>query len=478
MAPGRTIATARALLAGTGVALAVAAGWGRPLWWAMPALALAVLLTERFAVRLVFGRQAASFSLSDAALAVALVLAPGSWIVLGFTCGYALGRVSRQPWVKLSYNVVQQFWVVGAAVLVTTLTGHGVLGACAGLAAFAVLNHVAVAIPISATSGVPYRTVLVAIGPLGILHNAGNASVGLLAGWLVVHAPVGLLGLVVPIGMLWWSYQQQTRRHAEARLFEELARGQEKVAGGTIDASAQVVTAAAARLFGAETELLLRHPDGPVRYVGDEHGVHARQRVDGDAFNAPWVLRALARRGVLVGHDGDRPYCSVVLGSRDQPVAVLVARRPDRAAAFTRADAQLAEVLARQAESWLSVADLTARHDIAVGQAEAYGAATRVLGDLGVETAPTLAVLRESTMRLSRLASSFDGPDAVSEIIAELHAVERAVASLLGAIALASDPRPATASNGQHPAAQPAAGNGRRTTEWTTTGRLEDAVGR
>jgi hypothetical protein len=479
MAPGRTIGSARAVLAGTGVVLAIVAGWGNPSWWALPALGLGVLLSERAAVRIVFGRQAASFSLSDAVLAVALVLSPGSWIVVGFTCGYALGRVSRQPWVKLSFNVVQHVWVVAVAVLITNVVGGGVLGAAAGLAAFTVLNYMIVAIPISATSGVLYHKVLFAIGPLGVIHNAGNASVGLLAGWLVIHAPLGLLGLVVPVGMLWWSYQQQTRRHAEARLFEELARGQEKAAGGTVDASAHVVTTAAARLFGgAEVELLLRHPDGPVRYVGDENGVNARLRADADAFDAPWVLRALAQRGVLTGHDGDRPYCSVVLGDRDHPIAVLIARRPERAAGFARGDSQLAEVLAGQAESWLSVAELTARHELAVGRAEAYGAASRVLGDLGEETVPALAVLRESTMRLSRLASSFNGPAAVSEIVAELHAVERAVASLLGAIALASDPRPAhlAGQNGQQPAAQPAASR-RGAMEWTTTGRLEDAVG-
>jgi hypothetical protein len=476
MTPGRTIATARLALAGAGLVLAIDAGWGRPAWWALPALALAVLVSERAAVRIVLGRQGALFSLSDAVLAVALVLAPGTWTVIAYTTGHALARVSRQPWVKLSFNVVQQFSAVAVAVQVTKLAGGGIVGPCAGLAAFALLNYLIVAIPISATSGVPYRKVLVAVGPLGALHNAGNASVGLLAGWLVIHAPLGLLGMVVPIGMLWWSYQQQTRRHAEAELFEELARGQEKVAGGTVDASAQVVTTAAARLFGAEVELLVRHPDGPVRYVGDERGVSARLRADADAFNTPWVLRALAQRGVLTGHDDGRPYCSVALGPRDHPVAVLIAHRATRATAFARADAQLAEVLARQAESWLSVAELTAQHEAAVGQVEAYGAASRLLGDLGVETVPALAVLRESTMRLSRLASSFDGPDAVSDIVAELHAVERAVASLLGAIALASDPRPGRLSSANgHPVGAAPAG---RATEWTTTGRLEDAVGR
>ena len=127
-------------------------------------------------------------------------------------------------------------------------------------------------------------------------------------------------------------------------------------------------------------------------------------------------------------------------------------------------------MLVAQAESWLSVAELSARRDEAVGRAEAYGAATRVLGDISQETVPALAVLRESAHRLSRLATRFDGPDAVDDIVAELYSVERAVASLLGAISLAG----AAAAPAELPAgaAEPAGD-----AEWTTTGRLEDAVG-
>jgi hypothetical protein len=184
------------------------------------------------------------------------------------------------------------------------------------------------------------------------------------------------------------------------------------------------------------------------------------------------VLRALAARGVFTGQDGDRPYCSAVLGDPERPQAVLVAYRPPKAAAFSRADTQLAEVLVRQAESWLSVAELAARRDEALGRAEAYGAANRVLGEVSQETVPALAVLRESAHRLSRLATRYDGPDAVDEIVAELYSVERAVASLLGAISLASETAVAgleLTSTGSVPA--------RTEAEWTTTGRFEDAVG-
>ncbi len=476
LTPDRVIALTRAALVVFGIVFAALAGWGSAPWWALPALTLASAVSVRASVRVTVGRQGVAFALNDAVMAIAFLFAPGAWVPVAMALSFLLATVGRRPWTKVSFNSALQFCTVAGGVLVTQLAGGGLPGACAGLAVYAVLTHLVVAVPVAATSDVSYRKVLVASGPLGIVHTAGNVSVGLLAGWLAVHAPVGLLGLVVPVGLLWWSYQQQARRASEAQLFAELARGQERI-GGSVDASAQVIATAMARLFGAdEVEVLLRHPDGLVRYVGDEHGTNVRVRVDADALDAPWVLRALAGRGVMIGHDGERPYCSAVLGDPQRPLAVLVAHRPGRAAAFTRGDAQLAEVLVRQAESWLSVAEMAAKHDVAVGRAEVYGAATRVLGDLGEETVPALAVLRESAHRLSRLASGFDGPDAVTEIVTELYSVERAVASLLGAIALASDARaprhPALASGSPDPGESSIPDP-----EWTTTGRFEDAVG-
>lgn len=471
MKPDKVISWVTAALVLAGAVLVAFAGWGMPHWWALPALAVASAITVRTSVRMSVGQQTLSFTLNDAAMAVALLLAPGAWIAVAVPLGYLVATIGKRPWLKLTFNSAAQFSTVAAGVVVMQLTGGGVLGAVAGLAVFALVNHLIVAVPLAVTSRLPYRRVMVAMGPLGIVHTAGNASVGLLAGWLAVQAPLGLFGLIVPVGMLWWSYQQQTRRASEAQLFAELAQGQERL-GGSVDASAQVITVAAARLFGAaRVEMLLLHPDGLLRYSGDLSGVGPRMRADADALDTPWVLRALAARGVLVGQDGTQPYVSAVLGDPERPLAVLVAHRPPQSATFTRAEVQLAGVLATQAESWLSVAELSARRDEAIGRAEAYGAASRVLGDISQETVPALAVLRESAHRLSRLATRFEGPDAVDEIVAELYSVERAVASLLGAIALASDTavdRPALPA-GPTPA--------RTDPEWTTTGRLEDAVG-
>jgi hypothetical protein len=458
-------------VAGVSAALAVflglLAGWGSPAWWALPAMAAAIALAEKASVRLVVGRQAFVFALHEAFVAVGLMLAPGIWIAIAYLIGVAVVE-ARMGWVKLRFNLAMIALGASAAVLVAQALGGGVVAASAGLLTFYVINQLLVSVPVALTTNESYRRVL-GLSMLSFIHYAGTASIGLLAAWLAVHAPLGLLGLVVPLGLLWWSHQQQTQRASEATLYAELARGQEQV-GGSADASAEVVVKAAAKLFGAaEVEMLVQHPDGLLRYVGDDTGVISRVRVDADMMDAPWVLRALAARSVFTGQDGDRPYCSAVLGDPERPQAVLVAYRPAKAAAFSRADTQLAEVLVRQAESWLSVAELAARRDEALGRAEAYGAANRVLGEVSQETVPALAVLRESAHRLSRLATRYDGPDAVDEIVSELYSVERAVASLLGAIALASDAVavPALTSTG----------SARTDPEWTTTGRLEDAVG-
>jgi hypothetical protein len=78
-----------------------------------------------------------------------------------------------------------------------------------------------------------------------------------------------------------------------------------------------------------------------------------------------------------------------------------------------------------------------------------------------------LGVLRESANRLARLAATED-PASVNEIVDELYAVERAVASLLGAIALAAEPDIVRGLTGDDGGLSPA----RRIDDWTTTGVL------
>ena len=457
----RTVTLAASVVALTA---AVADGWGGPAWWAIPLLAAAVALSEIAIVSLQFGRQIWSFSLTEGALGAAWVMATGGWTVLAVVVGVLVAQtvLGRAP-LKKHFNLAMFAAATGLGSLVAQASGGGVPGSIVGLAVFFTVNHSLVALAVSLTTRRRLLPLLLSSAPLSALHTAGNSSIGLLAAFLATAAPLGLFGLLVPLALLWSSYDQQTRRSQEVRLFAELAAGQEQAVGRSSDVSAQAVVTAAARLFGgADVEMLLLAADGPVRYAGDEAGRPRRLRVEAGVFDEPWVLRALGGKGVSTGTEAGRPWCSAVLGAADNPQAVLIARRPMGSRPFGRREVALAEVLVRHADGWLSVADLAARSDEALHQAESAGHAARVLGDMGAATAPALTVLRESADRLGRLADSAGGVDGIVE---ELHLVERAVASLLGAVALAADPDLARTPTDLLPAARPAA-------DWTTTGVL------
>lgn len=465
----RAIAAAAAVV---GIACAVVTGWGNARWWTVPLLALVVTVAEVAVVHLSAGRQRWTFSLTEAAIAAAFVYAPGGWCVVATTAGLLTAQLVRhQERLKVEFNVCQFAAGTALGAGLAHELGGGVAGAIAGMGVFWLVNNVLVSWAMSIVTKQSLWSLLWESAPLAAVHSAGTSSIGLLGAWLAEHAPVGLLALVVPMLLLWLSYDEQTARAAEARLFAELARLQERASGRSVDVSAQVVLTAAARLFGgADVEMVLMAADGAVHYAGDENGV-SRRRVDPGVLDSNWVIRALGAGTIQTGVEDSRPFCSAVLGGRDAPLAVLIARRPLNSQAFGRREAMLAEVLAQQAESWLSVAELAKSRDEALAHVEAAEGAARALGDIGAHTAPALNVLRESANRLARLAAA-EGPAAVGDIVDELYAVERAVASLLGAIALAADPDLAgltgDAGSGAHeqaPAARP-------TSDWTTTGVL------
>ena len=78
-----------------------------------------------------------------------------------------------------------------------------------------------------------------------------------------------------------------------------------------------------------------------IRYVGDETGVSARLRADADALDAAWALRALAARGVLVGHDGDRPAVEQRLRSALTTASAVRFRGPGETPFLRNGDAVL-----------------------------------------------------------------------------------------------------------------------------------------
>lgn len=442
--------------------------WGHPSLFGFAVLTIAVGFSNTALIHVTVARQRVSFTLTEGLLAGAYLLAPGSWIIIPAVVGLIpMLVINRSSLLKIQHNVAQYVVATAVGSFVVAALGSSVTACVIGMAAWWTAAQIMSAIPLSIMGGESFRAMLFEDGALQAVHAAGTTSIGLLASWLLIHAPAGLLGLLVPVVLLWISFDEQTSKSGEARLFAELARGQEQAVSHSLEVSARVVLTAAARVLGgADVELVVLEHEGPVVYAGDESG-RTRRSNDPEAFDRPWVLRALGARGVLTGSDEDRPFCSAVVGAVDQPMAVLIARRTEGSGNFGRREAALAAVLVGQAQSWLSVAELAASRDEALARADAADLAARSLGDIGADTAPALGMLRESATRLARLAAESQGEDAVTDIVDELHTVERAVASLLGAIALAADPS-LRGLDDELSAAAPA----RREEDWTTTGLL------
>jgi hypothetical protein len=455
--------------------LVVKTGWGHDAWLGLPMLAVAVAISESALINVTVARQRVTFSLTEGVVGAAFLLAPGGWVVIGVVIGLVPSLIiTKQSALKFQYNLAQYFVATACAAIVVVHLDGGVSGAVIGMAVWWAANQVLSAVPLSIMGGEKLFAMIVEDAPLHGVHAAGTTSIGLLAAWLLVNAPFGLLGLLVPALLLWMSFDEQTSKSAEARLFAELARGQEQAVTHSVEISARIVLTAAARVLGgADVELVVLEHEGPAIYTGDESGM-TKRRSEVAAFDLPWVLRALGARSVLTGSEADRPFCSAVVGEVDQPLAVLIARRAEGGGSFGRREAALMGVLVGQARSWLSVAELAASRDEAVARADAADEAARSLGDLGAGTAPALGLLRESAGRLARLAAAPAGHDAVTDIVDELHSVERAVASLLGAIALAADPTLRDL-DGEFEALNGMPATTRPSDDWTTTGLVDRA---
>ena len=439
----RVLATGCLLLAGL---VCLATGWGDVPLWAPLLLAGVVVVAELRVLQLRLGLRRWPCSLGQAALGAALVVEPGAWCVPAMGLAVAVtARARHAPRLKRDVDVGRCVLAAALASAAAGFAGGGVPGAVLGMAVLWAVDCLVGAVAISRTSSRPLRSLLASGAPVSAVHTAGNASLGLLAAFLAREAPVALLGLVVPVGLLWSSYDQGSRRSEEARLFAELARGREHGTARSPDESADLVVTVAARLLGgADVDLLVLTDDGPVLHRGDERGTPERRSVSRAVLDEPWVLAALGERAVHAGRVQDRPCLSAVLTTRDRPRAVLRVRRGPAAPAFDRKDLRLVEVLVGQAEAWLSAPDDDARP----GQPLPPAADDRERS--------ALAVVREAADHLARAAERGCDVDAVVD---ELHLVERAVAGLLGDLAPA--PRGS--------AARPPVGTG---AEWTTTGVL------
>jgi len=454
------------LTAGTWVAAAAGAVFADRSWPTSTVGVIALVLVAPAAalggqldvdIDLGTGRRGWPFRTVDALLGMGLVLAPTLWwlalLVAGCAVGMLPGRLPRTAVARAGGKLALSGSV---ALLVLALeSALGVPGPVAVpvmLLAAALSSHLVTAVGVAWTLHRPLRATVRGGGLLLPLESAVTGMLGALVGILLWLSPAAGPLLVVLVVLLLLTRSAQRRHEADLQMFAELVRGQEQAAGRSVDVSAEVVLGAAARLLGgADCELLVRHPAGPVRFAGDEYGVRERVPVAGGEFDQTWALEVLGAPTARTGSDRGRPYVAAAIG-RVTPWALLIARRTQGAPAFGRTDRRRLRALTEQAQTWLAVSELTGGADYVSG----------LPAGLTSTAEPALRTLRDASRRLSGLAQRWDSADPVSDVVTEMHACEHAVTELMGAV-LGRQVPPSRAS---HRLIRPV--------EWTSTGVFTD----
>ena len=475
---GVRLVTALSVLLSCASALA---GWGFPPSWAPLLVLVAWAISDTAAGVVAPSRPRVRTVAGATTVAAALALRPGSWlvpVVLISAAACALARGGRPA--TVIGEALRPAAGTGAAVVVVHVLAHfgdaPLLSAAVGTLVWWAVTYLLAAVTAALGTGRKLRSMVLTGAPESLLAAVGGGAVGLPAAFLAVHAPAGLLGLLAPGAALWSSARDQGRQAATSVVVAELARtaAQERGDAASADTAARTLVTAAARLLGgADVELLLLAPDGPVRYAGDEQATDLRERVSLQAFDDPWIHRALGGRGTASGRSAEgRPVVSATVRgpASAHAQAALVVRRPPGAATFTRSDRAIVRALVLHAAGSLWPARMTA--------------ATHAAGN-AVPRGDARVALRDAAQRLARLADAPEvGRDGSATFVAcvvdELHATERAVASLVGELA-GQEPEssgvPAQRVAGDEAALPGDARDEVRDEEavWTTTGSLPPA---
>lgn len=413
---------------------------GSPPLVAVIAMVVGIGVLESFVARVSAGTEGWTVSVTETVLVVVLVFYPGAWVVPAGAVAMLLAQLLRRrhdPY-KIAFNVSMYAAVFGLASWVTARmidkVSAGVFAgsagaATAGLLAFWVANVLLVAVGMRLAQGAAIIPTLRETVPLSAAHLCVNLCVGLSAAVMISVHPLTVVGLIIPMVAIMSSYSSITSRIEEAKLLTEMLAQQGRARIRSAEEHAQVVMQTAMSVFTtSEVELLmLRSSDGPLLFTLDPVTGSPRGQLATQAhLDRSWVLRSLSSASaVSVGHTLSTSWCTLRIGERSDPLAVLMLRREvGSSTGFVRAERRLAKALVSRAEAWL-------REGLAIGAADA---ALDV--SLSAESrSAAVAAVRSAAFRLVSEAEHAAIGDA-TELITGLHRVERATTALLGTLSV------------------------------------------
>jgi diguanylate cyclase (GGDEF)-like protein len=309
-------------------------------WWA---LAVLFVVAERWRMCLYFRNSAHSFSLSEMPLVVGLFLTDPSGLILARLVGAALamGLLRRQPPLKLLFNVgLFALEAELAAIAVGHLVPAGpLLGGSAWLAvlvivaAISVLGVGLIMVAVTLSEGRPPLRNILEGSFFALLGGVTNASLALLALFVLWRDVHEIWLLVAPVAMLavaYAAYGAERQRHQRMQhLYESSELLQRTPSDGTATCA---LLAQLCRVFQAEVaEVMLLPPHGDEQAVRatlrHDHFVEAGRRVDIGLLDELVPFAVEEQRGVrLSARVEAMPW---VLTSRHLKDAMFVALRSE-----------------------------------------------------------------------------------------------------------------------------------------------------
>lgn len=228
---------------GTIMFLVVPAGVGDP--WRLAAVAAVTALAEILELRFQWSERAStSFTLVEAGIAAALLLLPGAEALLATVGAVALIQVvRRRPPLKAGFNLGQLTASVALAALIVAalpplgprVTGRAVLSVVLGMAAYGLVNLLALAGLLQRLTGQSPTETLRDHGALTGAAIAGNTAVGVLAAALWTTQPGLLPALLAPTAAIHLAYRGTVRTDTLLARVRAEAERLDRIVLGTSD---------------------------------------------------------------------------------------------------------------------------------------------------------------------------------------------------------------------------------------------------
>jgi diguanylate cyclase (GGDEF)-like protein len=243
-----------------------------PTLWRLALAVMVVAVADYGVLHLRFGRETCTLTWSEAAMLIALVLAPWPWVALTCALGVVISQLAaRRAVLKIAFNAGSMaigaglatfvvHVVAGTVEIATVSTAQRFLALVAATIAYFVWNTASVATVISAAGGRRLREVW---------HDGLGLKTGMLAGntlvaLLLVSAPwQGSAGVLIPFCMvlLYLTYRAYHRATRESDVWRQLDAAAKELSLLDGAGVARAAVARAVTLFNADFAEIVLAPE-------------------------------------------------------------------------------------------------------------------------------------------------------------------------------------------------------------------------